>query len=521
MDKLILAYDIGTEGSKASLFSSAACLASAFLPYETEYPLSGWHEQRPTDWWDVVVQSTRTMMKDSGFPAEKIAAIGITGHAHGCIPLNAAGQVLRGLVPIWSDSRPVDQVREYFKKVDPVQWYRKTGCGLPAAHYPLFKAMWFRDNEPDMFGQIDTIVGTKDYINFRLTGEIATDFSYASGSGFYNLRDGKYDESLLEAAGLDLKMFPKIVPSTETVGTLTPAAADALGFPASIPVVAGGVNTVCKAVGAKNIKAGRLHASLGPSSWVGASVEKPVMNDQLRPGTFVHVVPGLFLSTMGDFSSGTSFRWIRDHFCGDLVAAAAAKGVPIYDAMIHLATQSTIGANRLLMNPCFAGGSSLDPSPNVHGALLGLDLVHTRADVIRAALEGIALNLRVLVDAFRGVEKVGDRMCVVGGGSINPFWRQIYADALRITIEKTSIGAYAASLGAAVTAGVGTGLIDSFDRLESIQTVESVENPIPENAAKYDRLLTIFKKASVFLAEFGDFWVATENEFQTSEVEFD
>lgn len=429
--------------------------------------------------------------------------------------------MLRDSIPIWSDTRADRQVQAFFEKVDEKQWYRKTGNGLPPAHYPIFKLMWLREHEPDLFRQIHKVLGTKDYINYRLTGVIAADSTSASGSGFYNLHDDRYDESILDAAGLPRKLFPDIVPPTKILGNLTKDAAATLGLSDSITVVAGGVNIVCKALGARNIEPGRIHASLGPSSWICVSSEQPILNDEFRPSTFKHAVPGLYLSAMGAYSSGTALHWIRDNFCRDIVEAAAAKGCSPYEAMIYLASQSSVGANRLLMNPCFAGGSLLDRSPNLRGALLGLDLSHTQADVIRAALEGIAFNLRVILDAFRDIRQLSDRMCIVGGGGMNTFWRQIYADVLGITVEKTRAGSYAACSGAASIASVGNGVIESFDRIDADQLIETATAPIPENIAKYERILAIYKKASDFLSEFGDFWVSTDGEFQTSPVDFD
>ncbi|MGL6226394.1 MAG: xylulokinase [Thermoguttaceae bacterium] len=522
MEKIVLAYDLGTGGNKASLFTvKGKCLASAFLGYPTDYPLSGWHEQRPTDWWNAVVHSTRMMLGDSNVNVNDIVAIGVSGHSLGCVPIDKNGNLLREATPIWSDCRPVEQAKRFFEKYEELKWYRKTGNGFPAPHYPLFKLQWFKENEPQMFERIDKVLGTKDYINYLLTGVIATDHSYASGSGVYNLLNWQYDEELLDVSGLDPSIFPNIVPSTEVLGPLRQEVAELLGLPQSVVVVAGGVDNSCMAAGARNTAPGRLYASLGSSSWIAVSDTKPLLDDKTRPYVFAHIVPGMFTSAIGMFSSGTTFRWIRDNFFQQAVETAAEKGVSVFDALIYLATQSPIGSNRLMLNPCFAGGSSLEPSPNIRGALLGLDLSHTPADVIRATLEGIAMNMRLILDGLRSLSDLNDMMSVVGGGSLSPTWRQIYADALRIKVEKTNIGQNAASLGAAACAAIGVGLVSSFEKIDLIQTVESVEEPDPENAEKYDQLLILFKEARDFLAKWGDSWTELDNVFQASTVSFD
>ena len=232
----ILAYDFGTGGIKASLFDEAGtCRASGFDAYETFYPASGFHEQSPEDWWRATVRSTRLLAEQAGEDAMKgVRAIGISGHSLGVVPLDAAGNLLRDRVPIWSDSRADAEAREFFKKIDEIRWYETTGCGFPPGLYSVFKLMWFRAHEPEWFSRMEVALGTKDYVNYRLTGVKATDNSYASGSGVYSLANRAYDPALVAASGLPDSVFPKIVPATQVLGTLTPDAAKELGLPQTV-----------------------------------------------------------------------------------------------------------------------------------------------------------------------------------------------------------------------------------------------------------------------------------------------
>lgn len=501
----IIAYDLGTGGNKASLYDGdGCCLAATFVPYATEYPQAGWHEQRPGDWWAAVVESTRTLLAGGRFDPRDIECLAISGHSLGCVPLDAEGRLLRESTPIWSDKRPTTQVPEFFEKVDPVRWYRLTGNGFPAAHYTVFKIMWYRDHEPELFGRIDKIIGTKDFVNYKLTGKLRTDFSYASGSGVYDLVGWDYSDELISAAGLRREMFPEIVPSTHILGELTAEAADALGLPRSVKVAAGGVDNSCMALGARNIAEGRVYASLGSSSWVAVSSDKPLLDDRAKPYVFTHVIPGMFTSAVGVFSTGTSFKWVRDNLCAHLVAEADRDGKNAYELMTALAAESPTGANKLLFNPSLAGGSSLEPSPHIRGGLLGLDLGHTQADVIRAAMEGIALNLRTALDALRGLCDVAGEMVAVGGGSQSRLWQQIYADAMNIRVVKTNVGQEAGSLGAAAVAAVGAGLWSDFAKIDRVHQVENVAVPIAQNVATYEKLLPIFQEAARGQARLGD-----------------
>ncbi len=501
MSDKIIAFDLGTSGNKASLFDAdGTFMASTFVGYNTEYPRSGYHEQSPEDWYSAIKASTGELLKKTGIPGTSVRAIAISGHSLGCVPLDAVGNLLRAKTPIWSDSRAGAEAADFFETIDPLDWYHRTGCGFPPAHYTIFKLLWFKKHEPEMFRKTMKFIGTKDYINFRLTGRMATDSSYASGCGVYNLEKWDYDSELIDASGIDRALLPDIIPSTAVVGPLTTCAAEELGLSTKTLVMAGGVDNSCMALGAGTFKPGRLYASLGSSSWIAIASDRPVLDDNAKSYIFTHVVPGLFTNALALFSSGTTFRWIRDNLCRDLLQKAEEDGLDPYDLMTREAEEAPLGAHGLIMNPSLAGGSALDPTPNLRGGFLNMDLQHSRSDLIRAAMEGIALNLRIVLDTFRKITPTNHRMITVGGGSSSPFWQQIYADVLNITVEKTNIGQNAASLGAAALAAMGAGLWRSFDRIDELVQIQDRAIPRTDNVAKYQNILVNFKKGINILA---------------------
>ena len=487
---MILAYDFGTGGIKASLFDvDGRVVASGFDAYETHYPASGFHEQAPADWWRATVKSTRLLLAAIA-PEQRaqIRAVGISGHSLGVVPLDADGNLLRDRVPIWSDSRADAEARDFFTRVDEKAWYARTGCGFPPGLYSVFKLMWFRAHEPDWFGRVDVVLGTKDYVNYRLTGVKATDNSYASGTGVYDLRTRAYADDLVAASGLPASIFPRIVPATHVLGTLTPEAAAELGLPESVQVVAGGVDNSCMALGAGAYREGRAYNSLGSSSWIAVSSAAPVIDDATRPYVFDHVVPGQYASALAIFSAGTSHTWLRDLLGLD------------YAEMDRLAEAAGVGAHGLLFNPTLAGGSSLDATPAMRGAFANLDLRHTRGDLVRAVMEGVAFGLRQALDALRTLVPVADPLILVGGGAKAPLWRQIYADVYGLRVVRTSIGQQAAALGAAVVAGVGCGLWPDFGVVDRFSAVTDEMAPSAAQS-DYDALYARYRALTDHLGQ--------------------
>ena len=497
MEKTILAYDFGTGGTKASLYDvQGECLASDFVPCETFYPQDGWHEQRPSDWWQSVVESTHQLFEQSPVDRKSVTAIGISGHSLGLVPLDQDGNLLRDQVPIWSDSRPDSQVDEFFKNLNEEDWYQRTGNGFPPALYTVFKIMWLRDNEPDVFDRVHRVIGSKDYVNFKMTGVMATDFSYASGSGVYDLKSWQYSEELIAASGLPASIFPDIVPSTKVLGTLTREAAAELGLSESVQVVAGGVDNSCMALGALAYKEGACYNSMGSSSWIAVSSSEPLLDNTTRPYVFTHVVPDMFTSATAIFSAGSSFRWLREQVCTNL----DRQDENTYEAMISLAESSPPGANGVSFVPHLAGGSSLDDTPDVRGAFLNINLGTTQADLVRASMEGICFGLKRSLDALESITPVNEKILAVGGGSRSDFWMQMYADIYGKTLIRSNIDQQVAALGAAALAAVGSGLWSDFSPLDTVHQIVDTRSPSTTGnfAGAYSRFLHANRVACAF-----------------------
>ena len=495
MSRHVLAFDLGTGGCKAALYrADGGCVAETFAGYPTAHPAPGLAEQRPEDWWAAVVASARELLSAAG--GVSVEAIALSGQSLGVVPVDEDGGLLLDATPIWSDTRGGPQAEAVFESVAEDDWYTRTGNGFPPGLYTAFKIMWLAEHRPEVLARTRVVLGSKDWVNLRLTGAVATDHSYASGSGVYDLTAGDYDDALLTATGMSRALLPPIVAATDVVGGLTDAAATALGMRSGTPVLAGGVDNSCMAIGARNLSEGELYGSLGSSSWLTVTSARPVLDAVARPFVFASVAPGLFHSAVSTFGSGTSLAWLADTLFADPADRSPER-------LLELAVTSAPGARGLMFLPTLAGGTMLEGGPDVRGAFIGLDVAHTHADLVRAAIEGIAFALGRALHALRRLTAVGDEVLVVGGGSKNALWRQIYADVFGMPVVKTTIDQQAASLGAAAVAAVGIGLWDGFDRVRELHEVQARHAPDAATAAILAPLAEVFAAAAQAQAAYG------------------
>ena len=505
---MLIAYDLGTGGVKASLYDDRmATLAKSFIEYPTYYPLPKRHEQRPGDWWSAVVASTRSLLRQSGATGDAVRCLALSGHSLVAVPVDRHGAPLQHQVPIWSDSRAEEQAEQFFRKIEERQWYMKTGNGFPAPCYSLFKLMWLRENEPEIFARIHKVMGSKDYVNFRLTGVIATDHSYASGSGGYSLLRKRMKPDYLEAAGIPERIFPEILSPHAVLGGITEEAAGEIGLPAGTPVACGGVDNACMALGAVGATEGRVYTSLGSSSWIPVNSARPILDFAKRPYVFAHIQEDMFTSAFSIFAGGSSLNWVRNTVTHDLRDAENP-----FRLLDELAAGAPAGSNGVIFNPSLAGGTSQDKSPNIRGAYLGLHLGTTRQDLVRAAMEGITMNLKLAHDFMLEQVDLSDSLLVCGGGGKSRFWLQMFADVFGLKIVKTNIDQDAASLGAAAIAARAAGMWRDYGGLDALHRVEHQCLPDPANREVYRRLLPVFKKTAEYLADVGDMMTAGREE---------
>lgn len=494
MKQFILAHDLGTTGNKASLYNAeGSLLGSSLSEYDTFFEHTNWAEQNPEDWWQAVCNSTKELISHTKIDKTEIACIVFSGQMMGCVPLDKNAKPLRNAL-IWADRRSIQQEQWLGERVAPEKVYRITGHRLSAS-YSLCKILWLRDHQPDVYKNTYKFVHAKDAIVSRLTGNFVTDPSDASGMNLYDLEQGTWSNEIMGAAGLEPNKLPDLKPSTAVVGEVLPSIADEVGLASSTPVVIGGGDGCCAATGAGVIQEGRAYNYVGSSSWIALATDKPIYDPTMRTFTWAHLIPNMFSPCGTMQAAGASYAWARNELAPLEVQLAKEQNISSYELMNQTAEGSPVGAKGLLYLPYLLGERSPRWNPKARGAFIGLDIRHTRADMIRSVLEGITLNLKIILDALTIQGTTIDAMRVIGGGAKGKLWNQIMADVYGVPVQRLTILEEATSLGAAVAGGVGVGLYKDFSIVERMNPIASTVEPNPTTGETYNKLLKVFDAA--------------------------
>ncbi len=475
---MIIAHDLGTTGDKATLVDeSGRIVASATVPYHTDFGPAGKAEQNASDWWDAVCEATRSLRERTG---AEINAVSFSGQMMGAVLLDAAGEPVRPAI-IWADTRSTRQTAQLVARVGMDRGYAITGHRLNPT-YSLSKVMWVRDEEPAAFARTRRVALAKDYIVSRLTRRLVTDPSDASSTNAFDQGTGAWSDELIGASGLERALFPEIVPSTTVVGRVTPEAAEATGLPAGTPVVLGGGDGPMAALGTGIVDtAAGAYCYLGSSSWVSYAAEAPLHDPAMRTMTFNHVIPGRYVPTATMQAGGASLQWIMDVLEPD--------GADRYARTLSRLAQTAASADGLYFLPHLLGERSPYWNPRARAAFVGLARHHGRDHLVRAVVEGIGFNLFTGIRAFTENGARVTSVQAIGGAANSAEMLQVICDIWGLPVAQRNLADEATSLGAAVVAGVGIGIFDDFAVAQRFSRRARQFDPDP---AKYEGLAAAY-----------------------------
>jgi xylulokinase len=467
---VIIAHDLGTTGNKASLHRSTGhIVATITILYPARFAAGGVAEQDPNDWSNAVIEATRALIAHSGVNPTEITGLTVSGQMMGAVLLDDAYQPVRAAM-IWADTRSTPQTAQLETIIGQDRAYLLLGHRLNAT-YSLEKIMWVRDNEPETFARVRYFCLAKDFVVHRLTGRLATDRSDASATNAYDQGRGTWSAELLAAAGLSLTIFPEILESTAIVGCLTSDAAASTGLKRDTRVVMGGGDGPIAAVGAGVVAPeDGAFVCLGTSSWISFAADAPIYDTQMRTMTFDHVVPGRYVPTATMQAGGAALQWVSELLSPDPSNAALS-------ALVLDASTSDASSSGLYFLPYLLGERSPYWNPDAAGAFIGIGRHHGRAQMTRAVLEGVAFNLLTCLQSFQDSGAAIDQIDAIGGGAASDVWLQILADVWGLPVRRRTIVEEANSLGAAVTAAVGLGLVDDFGAARDLSMVTAQFTP--------------------------------------------
>lgn len=480
----LLGIDLGTSSVRAMLLRHDGHMPPVEGEgYDVAIPKPRHAEQDPLLWWTKTAAVVGRVIDKNAVDPGEIKALSFSGQMHGLVCVDNAGEVVRPAI-IWPDQRTAESIAEIMQKcgremlVDNVQNAIATGF-LIASLY------WMKQHEPDNYRRTAKVMLPKDYIKFRLCGEIACDYSDAAGSLAFDNVNLRWATDLLERLELDVDKFPDVGPSTQVVGGVTREAAAATGLPVGAKVVNGGADQAMQAIGNGIVEDGVFAANIGTGGQISTSMAQPVFDRELRTSTFAHALPGRWYVMGAILSSGASLKWLAGKILGETdyaaLSAAAVEVPPCSQGLLFL--------------PYLTGERTPHLDPDARAVFFGLTLGHDRRHMVRAVMEGVVFAFRDCMEVISGLGLPCRRLIASGGGANSPAWLQIQADILGHEVHR-SLVAEQACLGAAITAGVGAGLLPGFTEAarEFVRFDSRVYTPKRENSERYEKGYEIFRE---------------------------
>ena len=482
--KYLLGIDLGTSSVKALLLNQDSKICGITQEgYDIDIPLQGYAEQNPETWWNRTCIVLKKLISETGINPREIEGIGFSGQMHGLVVLDESGTTIRPCI-IWADQRTKPQVDQIYQTVGKTNLGRMTLNPVATGFFGA-SLLWLKENEPDTYAKIHKAILPKDYLRFKMTGSIGTDITDASSTLLFDTASLKWNDELVKLLGLNPKMLPKCSLPTDIAGKLNNESAQQMGLVEGIPVVFGSGDQPAQALGNGIIHPGTVSVTIGTGGQVFTPVNSPVYDPELRTHTFCHVVPNTWNIMGATLSAGLSLKWLKNN----------VLDIDSYDQMSQMANDVPPGSEGLIFLPYLTGERTPHMDSLATGQFFGLTLKHTRANMVRAVMEGVVFSLKDCLDIFNHLNLKTDKVIASGGGAKSRVWKQIIADVFGCNVY-TSSSIEQASMGATIMAGLGTGLFNSAEEVceKFIKLQDEVVFPDGRNRDIYARNLEVYRQ---------------------------
>ena len=478
MPELVVAIDAGTSGVRSMVFdTNGTVLTGAYEEFPSDYPQPSWVEQMADDWWKTAGTTLKRCLEDSTVSPEHIIGVSVTNQRETIVPIDEDGATLRKAI-VWQDRRTVpqcDTIRSLLPKED---IYDITGLTVDP-YFSAPKILWIKEHDPKSFNRANKFLLVHDYILFRLTDHTVTDYSNASRTLLFDIGNGDWSQQMLDFLDIPREKLPDPVPSGTRVGEVSARAAKEVGLKEGTPVIAGGGDQQCAALGVGVVKEGIIKSTTGTGTFMLAFSDSKRLDPDRRVLCSRHVVKDAFVVEASMFTTGSALRWFRDQLGTEECREADARGVDPYEVLTEGADSIAAGSEGVVHVPHFVGAGAPHWNPHARGVFAGLALGHTRQHMIRAILEGVSYELRTNLDVMRSLGLPASEVRVTGGAARSEVWMQIQADVLDTPVIRTEMEE-ATALGAAILAFTGVGKFKSA--AEAATNMVKKQTPLKPNS---------------------------------------
>lgn len=482
---MYLTFDVGTTTVKTVLFDRAGrVLHKVIRNYSLDAPAVGWYEVDPEIYWKAVVEGFREILVRDGVDPSSVRTISGCSQGETVIFLDADDTPVRPAM-VWLDSRARREVAEMAAFIDAQELYAVTGLSEVDPTWSAVKALWVKNNEPEVFKRTTKILLVEDYITYRLTGRFTSTPNLLSSTMLIDVHAGRYWPKSVDYIGLAGRL-PEIVASGSSVGTLTSAAAAAIGLPKGTLVVKGAMDQAASALGAGNFTPGIITETTGSVMAIGVTTARVDPRPRVLLPYQPHIAAGGYLILPYVQTAGSAYKWFRDGFCQEEVRAAGGLE-QAYGAMNALAAAVPAASEGLVFLPYLAGAGQPENDPDARGVFYGITLKHGKGHFARAIQESIGYMLRKILASIAASGVPVDEIRSMGGGARSDLWLQIKADItgrpiVRMEEEETS------TLGAALLAAVRCGdYPDVAAAAKAMVRLGRRFEPDPQNVSAYRR----------------------------------
>ena len=491
-----LGIDLGTGSCKSVVIDDKAMILGFGVG---EYAAGGahnrWQEQNPRELLQAAITSVRQSIAEAGVDSDHCAGLSIGGALHSIMALDRKGEPLTGVFT-WADGRAVDQAEAIRRQPLAQKLYQQTGC---PAHgmYPLYKIMWLRDNEPEVFRKAWRYVTAKEYVYSRLTGEYLVDYCLAAGSGLLNTHLLSWEPQCLDAAGInENQLSPPVSPLTVHRG-LDSDIAGQLGIRQDVPVVLGSSDAANSNIGAGAVLPWQATCMIGTSGAYRVLCPQPILDRQARSWCYAvderHWLVGGAIN-----NGGVALSWLRD--CLNQAFSRSAAQALSFEDVLTLARQAPAGSGGIICLPLFAGERSPHWNLNARATFFGMSLGHNAAHLSRALVEGVAFRFKSLSDVLTEVGVEVKQIIASGGFTQSDFWLQVVTDVLNREMIVPSWGE-TSGLGAAFWAMLGTGSVAGLEQLTDFVQPERSCRPRQEKTDLYQKIYPLYQRLYRSLSE--------------------